>query len=259
VDATVDFIKSNKDIERSLGLIHPTSVTSNISSPLTGTRSMQVYFAPTNSASYNGLLDLKSGVLTSYSLQGGVTEPVRGSFGLQFLDMSGSINTTARDNTNYEAGLIKPENQALTGLGDTTTISMAGFGLTGITIQSFSFSLGLSRASVQELGKRFPTSRPLTDVNASLQCQGFFEGINNSITGLDYLYCGAPAAGTISLALSPACSSASPTTIAITNPYLDNFSIDAQVGNFSTFAVSFSAPLGPNPLEITDGSRLTIT
>ncbi len=264
VDGSFDFIKSDNMIEQCLGLVNPTGIGALITAAAAGTatygiRSMQVYYAPTSSANYNGLYDLKSGVLTSYSLQGGVSDAVRGNFALQFLDMSGSINTTARDTSNYAAALIKPENQSFTGFSNTTHLTMTGFGITGATPQSFSFNVGFSRASVQQLGQRFPIDRPLTDIGASLQVQGFFEGLNNTITGLSYLNCGNPAFGTICLTMTPACSASSPTTITMTNPYLDSFSVDSQVGGFSTFSASFSMPLGPNPLENTDGSVVTIT
>jgi hypothetical protein len=253
VDASVEFYKSDSSIEQMLGLVNGTSVVSNITETKAanatyGIRSMQVAFAPTSSTNYNGLYDLKSGVLTSYTLQGGVGDPVRGSFGLQFLDCSGSINTTTRDSSNTAANLVKPENVSLTG------IQFTGYGLTGVTIQSFSFSLGFGRASVQQLGTKFPTERPLTDVNASFQCQGWFEGINNSVTGLSQYDCGAPSVGVVGLTMQPSCGGGSPSTITMRNPYIDSFSIDSQVGGFSTVAISLSLPIGPNPNETSDGS-----
>lgn len=264
VDASFDYLKSNTSIEQSLGLLNPTGVAAQITDTRAATatygiRSMQVYFAPTSSANYNGLYDLKSGVLTSYSLQGGVTQPIQASFGLQFLDMSGSVNTTARASTNYPAAPIIPANQSLTGLGSTTALLLTGFGLTGVTIQSFSLSVGFTHASIMQLGTKFPIERPLTDVNASFQCQGYFEGLNNSITGLGVYDCGYPTFGTIGLTMSPACGLSSPSSIIMVNPYLDSFSVNGQAGNFSTFAMSFSLPLGPNPLETGDGSVLIMT
>ncbi len=264
VDASFDFLKSDTMVEQSLGLINPSNVTTNLvataaATATYGIRSMQVYYAPTSSANYNGLYDLKSGVLTSYTLQGGVTEPIRGSFGLQFLDMSGSVNTTARASTNYNAAPIIPANQVLTGLGSVSALLLTGFGLTGVTVQSFALNLGLSHASVMQLGTKFPIERPLTDVNASLQIQGYFEGLNNSITGLSVYDCGYPAFGVIGLTMTPSCGLTSPSSIIMKNPYLDSFSVDGQAGGFSTFAMSFSMPLGPNPLETGDGSVLIMT
>lgn len=254
VDVSVDFYKADNTIETMLGLVHPSSPVANITetkaaNATTGIRSMQVLFAPMSSASFNGQLDLKSGVLTSYSLQGSVGDPVRGNYTLQCLDMSGAVNLSARDTTNFSAALVKPENIALTG------IQFTGLGLTGITLQSFSFSLGLGRTTVFNMGAKFPTERPLTEVGASLQVQGFFDGINGSLTGLSSFDCGSPMAGNdVGLTMTPACSSLPAGKITMRNPYLDGFSVEATVGGFSTISLSMSLPIGPNPLETSDGS-----
>jgi hypothetical protein len=263
VEATVEFIKNGTSIESCLGLLNGSNVTTNLvdTKPATavyGVRSMQVAFAPTSSAAYNGLLDIKSGVLTSYGLQGGVSEPIKGSFSMQCLDMSGSYFNATRDTTNYAAAIIRPQDQLLTGLYSASEISLTGFGLTGITVQSFSFNLGFGRSAVMQLGQKYPIERPLTDVNASLQCQGFFEGINNSMTGLIMYDCGAPAYGVVGLTMTPSCSNGSSTTVTMKNPYFDGMSINGQAGGFSTFSISFSLPIGPNPAETTDGSVVTI-
>lgn len=257
VNVSLDMYKSDNSLEQMLGLVNPIGIGALITdtNSLTATygiRSMQVYYAPTQSANYNGLLDIKSGVLTSYSLQGSISEPVRQSVALQFLDMSGSVNTTARDSTNYQAAPIKPENITL------ANIQITGYGFSGATIQSFSLGVSFSRTQVMKMGQRFPDSRPLTDISASLQIQGFFEGVNNSLTGLNQFNFGSPTFGVVQLTLIPSTPNASPTVITLTNPYLDSFNVDGQVGNFSTFSASYSLPLGPNPLETGDGSVLTI-
>lgn len=263
-NGSFDFLKRDNMIEQCLGIINPTGIAALITDTRAATatygiRSMQVYFAPTSSTNYNGLLDLRSGVLTSYTLQGGVSDGVRGSFGMQFLNMSGSVNTTARATTNYAVGLVKPEGQFLTGLGSATNLQLTGFGITGVTIQSFSFNVGFQHASIQQLGQQYPIERPLTDVQASLQINGFFEGINNSLTGLNIFACGYPAYGTVALTMTPSCVPVSPSTVTIINPYLDSWSVDGQAGGFSTFSMSFSMPLGPNPNENTDGSVVFLT
>lgn len=258
VNVSLDMYKSDNSLEQMLGLVNTTGVAMLITdtNPLTATygiRSMQVYYAPTSSSNYNSLLDIKSGVLTSYSLQGSISEPMRQSVALQFLDMSGSVNTNLRDTTTYASAVVKPENMAL------NNIQFAGYGITGITIQSFSLGIQFTRTSVMQMGSRFPQSRPLTDVNATLQVQGFVEGFNNTMTGLSVYNCGTPTYGSVTLVMTPACAVTSPTTITIGNPYLESVSIAGQVGNFTTISMSFSMPLGPNPLEVSDGSTLTIT
>lgn len=258
VDAEVSFYHSDSSIAQMLGLVNGTGIIAGIidtksATATLGIRSMQVLFAPTNATNYNGMLDLKSGVLTSYALQGSVGDPVQGSFGLQFLDYSGNVNLSPRDTTNIAANVIKPEGMSLTG------ILFSGFGLTGVTMQSFAFSAGLGRTAVQQLGTKFPIERPITSCNASLQCQGWFDGINNSFTGLSMLECGDSMGGTIGLTLSPACGATSPNTITIRNPYFGSLSLNAQVGGFTSFSFSMDMPLGPNPSETGDGSVVTIT
>lgn len=257
VGASVDYYHADSQVTQMLGICNTSGVCQAITdtkaaSAGLGIRSMQVLFAPTASASYNGLLDLKSGVLTSYSLQGSVGDPVRGSFALAFLDMSGSVNTTARDTSNTAANLVKPAGQNLTGL------QFTGYGLTGMTIQSFAFSVGFGRAAVTQIGSKFPTERPLTDVAASLSVVAFFDGINNSVTGLSVFDCGQPSVGTVGLTMSTDCGGGSPQTITMKNPYLDSLSIDSAVGGFSTVNISLSLPIGPNPLETSDGSVVII-
>jgi hypothetical protein len=199
-------------------------------------------------------LDLKSGVLTNYSIQGSISEPVRGSVGMQFFDMSGSINNTARDSTAYGAQIVKPEGTYLTG------ILFTGYGITGVNIQSFSLGVGFNRTQVFQLGGTpFPVDRPMTEATATLQVQGYFEGVNNSMTGLSQYSCGDPTYGNVYLTLLSSCSSAGPTTYTMVNPYLDSQSLDGQVGGFSTCSFSFSLPLPINPSDTADGSLLSIT
>lgn len=257
VNVSFDMYKSDNALEQMLGLINSTGVAMLISdtNPLTATygiRSMQVYYAPTTSSSYNGMWDLKSGILTSYSLQGSISEAMRQNIGMQFLDMSGSFNTTSRVSANYPSAIVKPENINLTG------IQFTGYGLTGVTIQSFSLGINFSRASVMLMNSNIPRERPLMDVNATLQIQGFFEGLNGSLTGLSQYNVGNPTYESIQLILYPACTTTSPSIVSIKNPYLENFSFNGQAGDFSTFSMSFSMPLGSNPTEIADGSTLSL-
>lgn len=259
VDFSFDFVKSNNSVETMLGLVNGVGVTSQLTNAQSlgaswAVRDAQVYFAPTSSTSYNGLIDLKSGVLTNYSIQGSVNEPVRASVGMQFFNMSGSTNNTARDTTNYGAQIVRPEGQYLTG------ILFTGYGITGVTIQSFSLGIGFSRTQVFQLGGTpFPVDRPLTEANATLQVQGYFEGVNNSLTGLSQYSCGDPTYGNVYLTLLPSCASSGPTTYTITNPYLDSQSVDGQVGGFSTCSFSFSMPLPLNSSETGDGSSMIIS
>jgi hypothetical protein len=94
---------------------------------------------------------------------------------------------------------------------------------------------------------------------ATLSVQGYFEGFNSLMTGLAGFACGDPMFGKVGLTMAPACSSSSPSTITIFNPYFESLAINGQAGGFSTFSLSMSMPLGPNPLETGDGSVMMIT
>lgn len=258
VDVSVDMVQSSLRFEQICGLVNSTGIAAaltdtNATTAQLAIRNMQILYAPTDSTNYNGELDLKSGVLTNYSLQGSISEPVRSAFSMQFLDMSGAVNTSVRDTSDYAVGPIKPENVSLTG------IQFTGLGITGVTVQSFSVGVTFSRTPIMQLGQRFPVSRPLTDVNATLQVQGYMEGINNSLTGLGVFNCGDPMFGTVGLTLSPSCVTVSPYTVTAINPYWEGMSVDSQVGGFTNVSFSFSLPLGPNPLETGDGSVLKLT
>ncbi len=258
VNVSMGLIQSDLRLEQILGLVNPTGIAMLIAdaNPATskyGIRNMQVAYAPTSSANYNGEVDFISGVLTNYSLQGSIDQPIVANIGMQFLDITGGNNFAVRDTTNYVAGIIKPENMNLSG------IQFAGYGITGFTIQSFGLNVAFSRTAVQQLGSKFPIDRPLVDVTAQLQVQGFIEGVNNTLTGLGQYDCGNPTYGTVYLTLYPNCSTSSPYTITMRNPYLESQAMDAQVGGFTTASFAFSLPLGPNPLETGDGSTLAIT
>jgi hypothetical protein len=99
----------------------------------------------------------------------------------------------------------------------------------------------------------------MTEATATLQVQGYFEGVNNSMTGLSQYSCGDPTYGNVYLTLLSSCSSAGPTTYTMANPYLDSQSLDGQVGGFSTCSFSFSLPLPINASDTGDGSFLSIT
>lgn len=260
VEVSLEFYKSNNDFEQSIGLVNNNNIIKNITETRngyggSGVRNIEIYYAPTSSQNYNGLLSIRSGVLTSYALQGSVGEPVKGSASFQCFDLSGSSNFSSRDSSDYDAALVKPENVVL------RHIEFTGVGLTGVTVQSFSFSLGLSRTQVFQLGQKFPIERPLTDVNASLQVQGFFEGINDSIQSLSYFDCGSPMSGNVQISLYQSCQGSQyQSALGITRPYFDSFSIQGQAGGFSTFSLNMSMPIGPNPNEVglLDGSIVTL-
>ncbi len=253
----VEFVKSNSSPEYIFGLANPTGIVANIvntnlSNVTYGVRNSYVYFAPINSTTFNGVVNLTSGVITNYSLQGTVGEPVRGSVTMQFLDRNQATTTSGRTNTDYGTALVKPENVAL------NNINFAGLGITGMNVQSFSFGINFNRSAIHTLGSRYPSDRPITDVTATLQLQGYTEGFNNTLTGLGTYNNGDPIYGSFTMVLTPTGDTSSPTTYTFTNPYLESQEISSQVGGFTTAVIGFSFPIGPNPLETGNGSVITI-
>lgn len=253
INLSFDKYKQDNSLEQMLGLINSTGLLANIydttsTSATYGIRSMQMLLAPMSSQNYNSLYDIKSGVLTSYSVQGSVSEPIRQSVAFQCLYVSGSPFFGQRDPTNYASSIVRPEGQNLTG------IQFTGMGITGFNIQSFSFGVNFTRTTIMQLNSRYPTSRPITDCVATLQVQGYFDGLNNSFSGFNGIVNGqgTPIYGTVGLTMLPA--NASPCTITSINPYWTNLSINGQVGGFTTASISLEMPIGPNYLETGDGS-----
>lgn len=256
-EASFEYVKSDKSIEQMLGLIHASNITTNLTETKPalstyGIRNARILFAPTYSNTYDGQMDLKSGVLSNFSLQGAVGDSVKGSFTMSFLDKCESAVSSGKSSTDYNIELVKPEGVTITG------IQFSGYGLTGVKVQSFSFGVNFNRTEVNIFGEKFPIERPFTDVSSSLQVQGYTDGFNSSFTGLEMLRKGDPMDGQISITLLPADSTAASTTILMTRPYLDSLEYSSQVGGFTTVSMGFALPIGPNPNEITNGSVLTI-
>ncbi len=79
------------------------------------------------------------------------------------------------------------------------------------------------------------------------------------MTGLNQYDCGGPSVGIVGLTMQPSCTAGSSTnTITMKNPYVDSVSVNSQVGGFTTFSLSLSMPIGPNPFETGDGSVVII-
>ncbi len=256
-EMAVEYVKSDSSPEYIFGLANSTGIVTNLvntnaTNATYGIRNASVYFAKINSANFNGVINLSSGVLTNYSLQGTVGEPVRASVTYQFLDRNQATTTNARSTTDYNTSLVKPENVILNG------INFTGLGITGMTVQSFSLGIGFTRNAIHNLGSRYPLERPITDVTATLQLQGYTEGFNNTLTGLGVYNNGDPIYGSFSMTLYPTGDTSSPTTYTFTNPYLETQEISSQVGGFTTASIGFSFPIGPNPLETGNGSVITI-
>jgi hypothetical protein len=256
VSYSVDFIKATKEIENCLGILNPSGAAYNLgnSSILSGygCRNLEVYIVDSSADSYNGQINIKSGYLQSYNVTTTVGDIVKGSFGGEGLDLEIIENQDARDLVNYDdVGIIKPENVQVSG------IQFSGFGITGLSVQSFNIGLNFNRQSIFKLGSKFPI-RPLTEARATISINGFIEGIK-PIGTLGRYDCGLPETGNYYLTVVPSCSNYPATIYTIKNPYLDSWTFGAQIGSFISTELSFSVILPFSLQESLTGSNLIIS
>jgi hypothetical protein len=252
VNYSVDFYKSDKEIESNLGLLNPTgcAVYLGLSNSMSGfgCRDLELYLIKGDY--YANQINISSGYLQSYSINAGVGDFSRGSFNGEGLNCEHLSNQTQKDVLDYSLDLVRPENIKVSG------IEFSGFGLSGLNVQSFSINLSFTRQSIFKLGYKYP-DRPLTDARAVININGFIDGITPT-TGLQSYDCGFPETGTYYLTLKPSCSNTAATTYKIINPYLDSFNFGASVGSFVSTDLSFSIPLPFTPDDASTGSNLII-
>ncbi len=255
VDFSCDIYKTNNNLEGILGLTNSTGVLTRIASAdildaVESIKNARILFSSNDSSYYNAGMELQSGVLTNYSIQCSIESPVKTSLSFQFLDQKTYSFSSSRSLTENNFEIVRPENSVITG------IQFSGYGITGFKTQSFNLSLSINRASTMYMGERFPVDRPLTDARATLQVQGYFNGLTN-ISGLSGYNNGDPTFGDIGITLTSSCSG-DKTTYTLTNPYLDSQTYTPQAGGFTTVSLNFSLPIGTNPLDVIDGSNLKI-
>ena len=255
VNLSFDFIKSSKTIESNLGILNSTGAGLNLANSESvngfGLRNFEVAMASTRSDAYSNKVVLSSGALNSYSIQGSVGDPARGSCSFECLSINSASDTTTKTNQDYNGEVVKSEGTFLSG------IEFEGFGLSGLMVQSFNLGVNLSRTSTFKLGSKYP-ERPITSIDTSLQVNGFMEGLNENLTLTGY-DCGAPITGSYYLTLKPSCSEEPATTYKITNPHLEGQSFTSAVGSFVAVDLSFSASVSILESEATSGPNLTIT
>lgn len=252
----VSYIKSSREVEQNLGILNTTGVgvafadTDGLTVAGYGARNFQLIVSPAQSNNYYGQINILSGVVNSFSVSASVNEPARASFAGEALEWTNTANNNAKTAQNYATELVIPENVRISG------IDISGYGLSGITIQSFDLGINFSRQSAFQLGSRFPR-RLISDLNASVSLRGFFEGITE-FTGLAQYSCGQPYTGTFYVTLQPACSSTAGTTYVIKNPTLDSIQLGSQVGSFTSVDLGFSVPLSVNAQEAGTGANVII-
>lgn len=254
VQISFDYIKSDNTVENFLGIANPTGLPNLLSNSESvngyGLRNLEVVMSPTVSATYAGQIQVWSGCLQSYSMSASVGEPARANIAMEALDMTFIANTSGKATNDYSANIVKPENISISG------IYFSGLGISSIITQSVSLSMSINRAATFRLGRKYP-ERPITEVNASLQLNGFVENIN-AFTGMATHDCGNPLTGVYYITLLPSCSNEAVSTYVIRNPYLDSFNFSNQVGNFASVDLSFSLPLSILASETGQGSNITL-
>ncbi len=256
VNLSVNWTEGNKDVERMAGLLNPngilTQIAQNTEVTNWGARSFKVYNAPVNSTTYAGQWNVVTGVLKTYSVAGSVGGVVEGSMSFEALDLQQVANGNPRTIPNYSGQVIKSENMTLTG------INFTGFGLSGLTIQSFQFQTSINHSATFRIGTKFPEKR-ITDATATLQVVGYMEGSTSTMGGLSAYDCGAPVTGTYVLSLTPGCSTEPAMNISMVSPYLESFNLGAQVGSYNEVTIGMSVPLTIVTAEAVSGSNVTIT
>jgi hypothetical protein len=259
VNMSVSYAKSNKDVERNLGILNSTGVAVQIgqNTEVTnwGCRNYTLYNAPVTSPNYANEWDIVSGVLKSFALNGSVGQPVNGSFTVEAFDLQQAANNGTRTIPSYSGNVIKPENITITG------INFTGLGFSGLIVQSFNLQTAFNYAQTFRIGTKYPERR-MTDAMASLQISAFMEGTTNTVTSLNQYDCGTFITGLYVMTLQPSCTTDAPTTITLSYPYLESQSLGTQVGNYTAVELGFVAPLSIVAFEATganQGSNLTIT
>ena len=258
VSLSVNFLYSNKDVPRNLGILNSTGMAVQIGQGTTvadwGARSFQIYNSPVTSTNYAGQWNVVSGIIKSFALAGSVGDAVKGSFNAEALDLQQAANVGARTYPTYSGNLIKPENVTIAG------IDFNGLGYSGLIVQSFNLQVSYDHAQTFRLGTKYPERR-MTSAGVSLQLSAFMEGTTNTVTSLTGYDPGAAMTGAYTLTLTPSCGNDPATTITLTNPYLMSQSLGVQVGNFIQVDLSFALPLSIVPFEATGagmGSNATL-
>lgn len=260
VSMSVSYLKGDKNVETCLGLLNSTGLAVLIGNGTQitdwGCRTYPIYLSPVSLQSNVGEIDIVSGVLKTFSLQGSVNQPVQGSFTVDALNAFQFPNGNARTIPNYSGQLIRSQDIIYTG------IDFTGLGYSGLIVQSFSFNASFDYSSQFNLGSAFPT-RQMINGNAALQIQGYIQGTTNTVPSLNQYSCGNYISGTYVFTLQPSCvGNQSPTVITMQNPYLRTQSFGAQVGNFIEVTFGFGIPLTIVPFEATGagmGPNVTIT
>mgnify|MGYP000437791903 CR=1 FL=1 len=246
VTYSIEMLKSDNVAEQHLGLTHSSGVGIILGTGGDGNsllryaaRDFNYLISDPSKLFYENEWNIKTGVLTSYTVNASVGDIARISFGGEGFDLRTTPNNQPRSGVTYTSDIVKNDGISLSG------ISFSGTAITGISIQSFSIGLSFNRQSFFDFGTRFPR-RVLSEANATLQIQGFVEGIASNFVGLSGFNCGGFETGTYYFTLIPSCSPTPGTTYAVVKPYIDSVNFGAQVGNYISVDIGMSIPIGIN-------------
>jgi hypothetical protein len=254
VKYSFDYIKNDKDIESSLGLLNTTGAAYRFSrsNSIIGQGCRNILISPIDKTTnlYDNQLQISSGILQNYSLSASVGQAATVSIAGEGLSLSINSGNSVVSQSTLQNNTIKAEKTFVTG------IAFSGFGITGMNIQDLSIGITYTHQPILKMGYRYPEYQ-LVNAKATVSINGYIEGIiptfNTAI-----LNNGLPEVGSFYLTLQPACSNAPATTYIIRNPYLDSFNLGLSVGSYISTQLSFSIPLPFTEQECLTGSNLII-
>lgn len=257
INCRVNLLKTDKEIENSLGLISGNSILSNLLTSNgigSGLNTYQIIVKDPFGVNDSGAtITIPSGALTSYNLNLAVGEVPKSSFSFEGLDLNFNVNSLQSIDLGLTGSdIIRKENNTL------SFINLSGFGISEISVQNLSLDLQLNRNKELYLGDKYPKKRNLiSPIIPRLSMDCLVESFTN-LAGLEYLFDGQFYTGDIVIVSSQSCVSGPiTTTYTIKNPFISQFSLNGQIGGYTQFSLSLEIPININ--GNINRSNITIT
>lgn len=273
VSMTTSYLATNVHNESGIGL-NVNGTTTALANILNDTQKEKNYFirlvpdgnsAVGYTAFDGGVIGIGNGVLSSYSAQGQVGGFPTAEFSIAALDCSWSLTSSAFDSPAIDPLDGTPINEnvtlpfattGVTGAGThasvirpgniTVDIDGAGFGVSGLCIQSYNLQMDFSLEPIVCLGSKFPTSRePTFPINSQLTVEANMRDIG---TGrLSNLQCGDQKYD-LSVTLRDNTCDGSDGEIkvwySLKNATLESQSFQSSIGPSKSVTLNFSSPIG---------------
>lgn len=241
--STINYIKSDKEIEYAIGLVSGASIISNLlNSQILGFGVRNYDFIISDRVSLipsGALITLTSGVLTNYSINANVGQNAECSFSVEALDFQVFTNTIPEVQLNVTgAYVVKQENLSI------SNITLTGLGISDLSLQSFNFNIDFGRTPEFSIGEYYPNRRDLTGpIIGKVTMLGYAESFSNT-TGLSKYQNGDYYNGNLVVSMSQSCAN-NPivSTYTFKNPYISNFSYSEQVGGYIAFNLELETPV----------------